>query len=74
VTEGSLSSEKLNHRSECGQSEYERDEIALLLPALNPLSIVVYSQISSKLGPAASVEILLQYMSGVGAYLTVSIS
>ena len=33
----SLPSEKLNQLSECEQSKYERDEIALLLPALNPL-------------------------------------
>ena len=33
----SLPSEKLNHLSKYEQSEYERDEIALLLPALNPL-------------------------------------
>ena len=30
-------SEKLNQLSECGQSEYRRDEIALLPHALNPL-------------------------------------
>ena len=30
-------SEKLNHLSECGQSKYERDEIAPLPHALNPL-------------------------------------
>ena len=30
-------SEKLNRLSECEQSKYEREEIALLLPALNPL-------------------------------------
>jgi hypothetical protein len=33
---GSLPSEKPNHPSECGQSEYERDEIELLLCAPNP--------------------------------------
>ena len=59
---GSLSpSEKLNHLSECGQSalerDVERDEIALLPPALNPLSIVVCSQTSSKLGSAASIRL-----------------
>ena len=36
--QGSLSpSEKLNQLSECEQSKYERDEIALLPYALNPL-------------------------------------
>jgi hypothetical protein len=32
----SLPSEKPNHPSKCGQSEYERDEIELLLCAPNP--------------------------------------
>ena len=37
VRGSSLPSEKLNRLSECEQSEYEQDEIALLPPALNPL-------------------------------------
>ena len=39
--EHTLPSEKPNHLSECEQSAYERDEIALLLLALNPLFFVV---------------------------------
>ena len=35
------SSETLSRLSECGQSAYERDEIAPLPPALNPLSFGV---------------------------------
>jgi len=48
----SLPSEKLNHLSECAQSEYERDEIVLSLYALNPLLFgVTLADVLEVLGP-----------------------
>ena len=69
---GSLSpSEKLNHLSECEQSEYERvKSVYLYTPRMCPMytpippPFVLRSQTSLKPGLAASFEILLQYASG----------
>ena len=70
--EFSLSSEKLNHLSEYEQSEYERDEIALLPHALNPLFLVLCLETSSRPESTARFEILLQNASGGRAHSAVS--
>ena len=60
-------SEKLNQLYECDQSEYERDEIALLLPALNPLFFeVALADVLEVLGPLEVLKICSKMRAGAG--------
>ncbi len=61
----SLPSEKLNQPSECGQSEYKRDEITVPIPTPNlPHFSVTLIDVLEALGREVSSEILLQNVSG----------
>ncbi len=63
-----LPSEKLNQLSECGQSEYKRAEISILILTPNlPHVGVKFTDVLEALGTGASIEILLQNVSGSGA-------